>query len=120
MRKLSAHGGTFPRGVRPPRLGGSCGGWSLSWGRGCGGFWVRCCSSRAPTKELEKRVRVWGLRVPDGEVIAAAHQVGVGVRVGGGREVDAGVGRVVGCTIGSTIGGWWVGTILVGWRVHTI
>ena len=92
MRKLSDDSGTFPRGVRPPRLGGTGGGWSLSWGRCCGGFWVRCCSTRAPTKELEKRVGVWGLRVPDGEVIAAAHQVGVCVRVGGGREVDARVG----------------------------
>ena len=53
---------------------------------------MRCCSTRAPTKELEKRVGVWGLRVPDGEVIAAAHQVGVRVRVGRGREVDARVG----------------------------
>ena len=53
---------------------------------------MRCCSSRAPTKELEKGVGVRGLRVPDGEVIAAAHQVCVGVRVGGGREVDARVG----------------------------
>ena len=61
-----------------------------------------------------------GLGVTDGEVIAAAHQVGVGVRVGGGGEVDARVGRVVRRAISSTIGGWWIGTILVPWRVHAI
>ena len=92
MREFSAHSGTFPRGVRPTRLWGSGGGRSLSWGRCCGGFWVRCCSTRAASKELKEGVGVGGLRVSDGEVIAAAHQVGVGVRVGGGREVDAGVG----------------------------
>ena len=53
---------------------------------------MRCCGTRAPSKELKEGVGVRGLRVPDGEVIAAAHQVGVGVRVGGGREVDARVG----------------------------
>ena len=82
---------------------------------------MRCCCTGAPAKELEQRVGVGSLRVTDGEVVAAAHQVAGGVRAGGGREVDARVGGVVRCTIGSTIGGWWVGTILVGWwRVHTI
>ena len=82
---------------------------------------MRCCCTGAPAKELKQRVGVGSLGVPDGEVVAAAHQVGPSVRAGGGREVDARVGGVVGCTIGSTIGGWWIGTILVGrWRVHTI